>query len=140
MLTKHVTQFQGVPKQVLDSLLPGGTKKPVSITMQPTVSKPSLSVKTLVEPVGKTEGKGDSFAKIAAIICEEVGSSPSDLKPDTAFASLGIDSLLALNVLSRLREELSLDLSPTIFLELETVSELRAFLGGTNGWRIPGWR
>lgn len=139
MLTRDGIKFQGVPRQVLDHLLPV-TSRPTSTARQtaniPKRSSPSqtsLSVETKTEIPNEVIMESGNFAKITAIICEEVGASSSELKAETEFADLGIDSLLALNILSRLREDLSLDLSPSLFLDFPTVKELHSHIGGPCG-------
>lgn len=66
--------------------------------------------------------------KALTIIAEEIGLSTSELSPSTDFADIGVDSLLTLTITSRLREELELDVPPSLFADYPTVKDLTAFL------------
>lgn len=66
---------------------------------------------------------------ILGIISEEVGVGIGDLKPDTEFAELGLDSLLSLTITGRIRDELNLDLPSTIFTESPSVRDLQQLHG-----------
>lgn len=149
MLT--VTQFQGVPKSVLNRILPGvnavkaskstSRSEPDQIpTALPSSGAPSHTVNTRATPdpqPAASPGTSNIFERLKAIICDEVGTSTESLQPTTEFADLGMDSLLSLNVLSRLREELSLDLPPSLFVDMPTVSELQAFFDGGSPDGLP---
>ncbi|KAJ6183799.1 type I iterative polyketide synthase [Penicillium mononematosum] len=73
----------------------------------------------------------DIFQSALRIIADESGVSPTDLTGETAFADIGIDSLLALIIGSRLSEELTLDIDAgSFFQDCVTVPDLRNFLQG----------
>lgn len=68
---------------------------------------------------------GHSIAsQILAIVGEEAGIPVSDLGPRSIFADLGIDSLLSLTIISRIREELELEVPSTLFSDNLTVKAL----------------
>lgn len=71
------------------------------------------------------------------IISEESGFAMEDLTDDTNFAESGVDSLLSLVIVSRLRDELELDIQhESLFLECPTVADLKQLLlGETNSIR-----
>lgn len=52
----------------------------------------------------------DVFKSIRATITNKVGISTADLKPSTSFIELNIDFLLTLNIISKLSEEIEIDL------------------------------
>ncbi|OBT51641.1 Type I Iterative Polyketide synthase (PKS) [Pseudogymnoascus sp. 24MN13] len=65
------------------------------------------------------------------IISEESGFAIEDLTDDTNFAESGVDSLLSLVIVSRLRDELELDIQhESLFLECPTVADLKQLLLG----------
>lgn len=66
------------------------------------------------------------------IISEEAGIDVAELSPNSDFADQGIDSLLSLTISGRIQEELSLDLSSTLFADYPTVKEFTDFLGGSD--------
>lgn len=67
------------------------------------------------------------WSKALRIISEESGISRDDLTDDTAFVDIGIDSLLALVIGSRYRDELDLDLplDASLFIDNDTIRDLR---------------
>jgi thioester reductase-like protein/acyl carrier protein len=74
---------------------------------------------------------GFDFQKALEIISEESGLAMEDLTDATNFADSGVDSLLSLVIVSRFRDELDLDIQhESLFLECQTVADLRVLLGG----------
>ena len=67
------------------------------------------------------------------IIAEESGIAIAELKNEIEFADVGVDSLLSLTISGRLREELNIDVSPTLFVDYPTVRDLKRSLGGISG-------
>ncbi|KAG8411789.1 polyketide synthase [Metarhizium acridum] len=59
---------------------------------------------------------GSQCKDVCAILAEEIGVSMSEITNDTDLGELGMDSLMSLAVLSRLREELELDLEGDFFV------------------------
>ena len=129
-------KFRQVPRTMLNNLLP------------PT--GPSTRRKESVVPIGIMEGAIPGTPKLAhsspvkvpsassiadrvgEIIAAEVGIAVDELSKETSFAHLGVDSLLSLEILGKLREH-QFELPPTIFLEHETYGSLRAYLTASNG-------
>ena len=66
------------------------------------------------------------------IISEEAGLDLADLAPNLEFADQGIDSLLSLTIFGRIREEMGLNLSPTLFADYPSVRDLTDFLSGSE--------
>ncbi|KAL9056770.1 MAG: hypothetical protein Q9162_002741 [Coniocarpon cinnabarinum] len=80
------------------------------------------------QPVDSSESKAQ-FQRALEIISEESGVALEDLTDDTNFADSGVDSLLSLVVVSRLRDELELDIPhESLFLECPTVADLKQAL------------
>lgn len=71
--------------------------------------------------------------RIFEIAAAEAGCSTSDMVDEAPFDDLGIDSLLAIAVLSRCNDELGLDLPPTFFLENRTVNDAKKALAEKHG-------
>lgn len=67
--------------------------------------------------------------KILAILIEEVGCTAADLSDTTTFEEIGVDSLLSLSILGRLRETLSsIEFPANLFLDHPTIKDLKAFV------------
>lgn len=74
------------------------------------------------------------FLRALEIISEESGIATEEFTDDTAFMDVGVDSLLSLVIVSRLQDELELDIQHEfLFMECPTVGDLRKYLlGDTN--------
>ncbi|KAH7094400.1 hypothetical protein FB567DRAFT_510112 [Paraphoma chrysanthemicola] len=76
------------------------------------------------------------WSSVLAILAEESGIDVADLTNDTNFSDIGVDSLLSLVVVSRLRDELDLEIpDQSLFLEFPTVESLKARI--TGGLQSP---
>ena len=108
-----------------------------------TTPSPGSSATAITTPAtdkGALTPKVD-FSSALQIISEESGIATEDLTDDTDFTDVGVDSLLSLVIVSRLRDELELDIQhESLFLECPTVGDLRRFLLGdvnANGAAQP---
>ncbi|KAJ9668079.1 hypothetical protein H2201_001885 [Coniosporium apollinis] len=74
--------------------------------------------------------KGDgTMAQMRRILSEEIGVTEDELTGSVELSDLGMDSLMALTVLGRLREELNLDLPSDLFAEHGSLDAIQASLG-----------
>ncbi|GIC88991.1 type I polyketide synthase [Aspergillus udagawae] len=74
---------------------------------------------------------GPSFLEVLQIISEESGVNVTDLSDETVFADIGVDSLLALVIGSRIREELLWDLDvESMLINYPTVRDLKLHMLG----------
>ncbi|KAF2706517.1 polyketide synthase module [Pleomassaria siparia CBS 279.74] len=136
-------KFQGVPRSILDRLLPGKTAPQAapktltqkSVAKQAPVTAAAVSAKLQTKPAkapaptSAPKSSGPSIAdKALTIVCDEVGVSLSDLVPSASFADFGVDSLLSLNISGRLREELDLNVESSLFNDCPTVKDFLEFL------------
>lgn len=82
----------------------------------------------------KTNSAADAssgvLGRVLALIGQEIGLEPSELKAESEFTELGIDSLLSLTITSKIRGELGLDFPPSLFLECATIGELQVRICG----------
>jgi monodictyphenone polyketide synthase len=72
-------------------------------------------------------------SKSMALVAHEAAIDPSDLVDDATFVSLGVDSLMSLVIAERLREELGVLVSGSLFLEYPTVGDLQTWLAEYYG-------
>jgi naphtho-gamma-pyrone polyketide synthase len=139
----NLQQFQGIPRQVIDQLLPSPSGRKAAPVSKPTagaVSRPQAgrakslpapeSVQALPKPSGAPSKQTNMMSRVLEIVAEEIGLAISELSPSSQFADLGVDSLMSLTITGRLREELDLDVPSSLFADYETVKELSEFLGG----------
>jgi naphtho-gamma-pyrone polyketide synthase len=82
----------------------------------------------------KTKSAADTssgiLGRILALIGQEVGVELSELKAESEFVELGIDSLLSLTITSKIRGELGLEFPPSLFIDHPTVGDLQVLVGG----------
>ncbi|KAL1963671.1 hypothetical protein VTN77DRAFT_7875 [Rasamsonia byssochlamydoides] len=62
-------------------------------------------------------------SRVLAIVAREVGCNVSDMEPDTTFAALGLDSLMALTIIAAVHNETGVELPGSFFLSHPTVAE-----------------
>jgi monodictyphenone polyketide synthase len=67
-------------------------------------------------------------AKALELVAAEAAIELSDLQDDVSFASLGVDSLMSLVIAEKLRQQLGITVSGSLFLEYPTVRDLRVWL------------
>lgn len=72
--------------------------------------------------------QNDTMKQICEILAEEIGVEAEELEGDVNLAEMGLDSLMSLTVLGKIRETLDLDLSGEFFIENQTVSEVETAL------------
>lgn len=137
-------QFQGVPRRLLDRLLPSASLSSASVNE--TAKTGSVTVKKIPTPlpVPKPQEKlersivapkpatSSLSSRVMAIIAQEAGVKPSDLLPDDDFANHGIDSLLSLTICGKIQEELGSDAPSSLFVDYPTPKELIAFFDSTS--------
>lgn len=87
-------------------------------------TKGAKGTKKVIDGINRKAQDSGPAAKALAIISQEIGLNVKELKPDSKFADYGVDSLLALTIVGRIREELNEELPSSFFLENPTVADL----------------
>ncbi|EKV10885.1 Conidial pigment polyketide synthase PksP/Alb1 [Penicillium digitatum] len=72
--------------------------------------------------------KNDSMKLIASILAEEIGIDLEELVGDANLGEMGLDSLMSLTVLGKIREDLDLDLPGEFFIENQTLNDIETAL------------
>lgn len=70
----------------------------------------------------------ETMRQITSILAEEIGVEPEELDGDANLGEMGLDSLMSLTVLGKIREELDMDLSGEFFIENQTLNEIEITL------------
>lgn len=138
------------PRRVAKRLSAGGSpdspnpKAPpaqVSPTPKPTPSAPAADMRATstvaeadphVRSAADTTAKADSkppqdrphVATAMRPIAQETGLDTGDLRPETVFTDLGVDSLMSLALADKMQAELGICVKSSLFLECATVGEL----------------
>ena len=71
------------------------------------------------------------FEKLTRIIAEQVGCAADEIKPETTFEALGVDSLDTVEMVMKLEEELGIEVE--LEGSLKTVGELARFVEARMG-------
>ena len=125
----------------LKVFLGGADSKTVSTSVSgDSASSPRSSATGVTTPSSEDVSLSSKvdFQAVLQVISEESGVAATDLTDDTEFADTGIDSLLSLVIVSRLRDELELDIpQESIFMDCPTVADLKKVLLGTTEAKSP---
>ncbi|KAJ9156010.1 Conidial yellow pigment biosynthesis polyketide synthase [Pleurostoma richardsiae] len=133
-------KFQAIPRKVLNMMLPprgvaaiGQATGPTRVPVKPVATKaaPAKKEKSVLTPknISKVNQKlGSVVAQVLDILAKEVGVSHDELADNIAFTDLGVDSLMALTVSGRLREDLDLDIHSQAFVDHPTIGAFKSYL------------
>ncbi|KAF2132453.1 putative polyketide synthase [Dothidotthia symphoricarpi CBS 119687] len=141
-------KFQRVPRTVLNSFLPpqaSATGTAIRPQLDTKSRNSTLVTSKALPDAGRFEKPKTNVIKLASsltarvmdLISMESELPLSELQDGCAFASLGIDSLLSLQILGKLRETLDIDLPANVFIDYETVGDLKAYLDEISGDNDP---
>ncbi|KAL6154158.1 Type I Iterative PKS [Exserohilum turcicum] len=137
-------KFQRIPRTVLNTFLPPQVSS-LDTVAQPRIEKKTeapanitaknLSTRPKVEKVKADLHRQppSTVTLVMDVISAESELPLSELHDDCMFSDLGIDSLLSLQILGKLREDLDLDLPGDVFVKCETIGDLRRYLGDIQG-------
>ena len=131
-------RFQQIPRTLLDHMLPPANK--AAVAKRPATQGQNIR-NSKIKPISSSKGvitgnvvaakrpKGPSVIdRVKEIVATEVGIAQQDLSSRATFSELGIDSLLSLTIIGRLKEELDLSVASTIFLDYDTFGTLSKHL------------
>lgn len=93
--------------------------EPEKIAPFPIAKKP-------LEAFERSASAYSTIEQLLATVAAEVGVNAEDMTDEAIFGDLGVDSLMAITVLSTLRNVLGLDLPPTFFMDYDTVGAAKA--------------
>ncbi|KAK3674110.1 Type I Iterative PKS [Recurvomyces mirabilis] len=121
-------------KDLLASVSSTGATTPASsIGARSSSAESHDSTDTSPSSIEDDEDDTDVLQVVRAVIARETGLPLEDLRPETSLDELGVDSLLALTMISALSETLGKSLPPTIFADSETIWDVENILG-MNGY------
>jgi iterative type I PKS product template protein len=140
-------RFQQIPRNVLNTFLPPKRNNSAPLKSLPAPSKaapaasqaqPSTKPKVIapVQPKAKSTPAASArpspvagyVEAIMEIIAEESSIPRAELVDLSEWTSLGVDSLLSLQITGRLRDTLDIDLPSSTFLNQPTVGEFRVYM------------
>ncbi|KIV92850.1 hypothetical protein PV10_04114 [Exophiala mesophila] len=89
----------------------------------------SAAVEAIAQAPSAGAPAGDMIETIRVVIAQEMDMDLEEITDTTDLSNLGMDSLMALTVLGKLREEHEIDLDPTILADNPSLGHLRTALG-----------
>ncbi|KAJ5655746.1 type I iterative polyketide synthase [Penicillium longicatenatum] len=109
------------------------SSKPASaMPVTPAPSKGVVPVATAAagqsNNAAATAASGSISARAILLIAREAGLDASDMEDGARFSDLGIDSLMSLVISENFRTELDVKVSGSLFLDYETIGDLREWL------------
>jgi asperthecin polyketide synthase len=128
------------PAAASDVLSPSRRASPVEVTPTTTANTTVTDAEPIIAPPSSgtsahsgttTESGQQQNPRVAAsmrLIAQETGLDAEDLRPETAFSDVGVDSLMSLTLADKLQGELAVPVKASIFLECATVGELERWL------------
>lgn len=134
-------------KQLLTQMSPAesssdgsGSEPDISSSASSTdISSPNSSgLPTPANEKSMTYEQDDSMKQICEILANEIGVEPNELQGDENLSEMGLDSLMSLTVLGKIRETLDLDLSGEFFIENQTVNDIETALDLKPKAAAPG--
>ncbi|KIW13453.1 hypothetical protein PV08_08641 [Exophiala spinifera] len=89
----------------------------------------SAAVEAVAQAPTASSNGGDMIETIRVVIAQEMEMDLAEITETTDLSNLGMDSLMALTVLGKLREDHEIDLDPTILADNPSLGHLRKALG-----------
>ncbi|GJC89464.1 non-reducing polyketide synthase curS2 [Colletotrichum liriopes] len=125
---------------LIAGLTPGRVEIQKQDTLLPTHSNrisgalsPALSVNS--SPVG---GHSGLFEVLLSNIATETGAETSDIEGDfTTLSDLGVDSIMAMQITTAVREQTGIDIHPSVLVENPTIGDLRRTFGQDHQQQEP---
>ena len=128
-------KFQQMKRSILHSLLGTNHGSLPANSLLPTPNnrsksqhkpKPAGTVATL-----PTRTSGTGFSSVLATIATEVGVHITELTDDANLSDLGVDSLLTIGILEKLRDQTDLALPSSLFVSNPTIGHLKSYFQTT---------
>ncbi|MBD3314912.1 MAG: SDR family NAD(P)-dependent oxidoreductase, partial [Chitinivibrionales bacterium] len=73
----------------------------------------------------------------SAIVCECLGKEPNEVKPDKQFSDLGVDSIIAVDLIAKINEYFSIVLKTTVIYDYPNIESLSAHIHGEHNPVVP---
>jgi iterative type I PKS product template protein len=142
-------KFQAIPRKVLNMILPPrglaaigasapSKPAPAPAAKAPVKARPAKETKVVTPAnISKVNQKLNVTMAIMDILSKEVGVGHDELADNIAFSDLGVDSLMALTVSGRIREDLELDLHSNAFVDYPTIGAFKGYLAQFESKAVP---
>ena len=124
-------KFQQMKRAVLHNLLAAGAGGPKD-DRATAVHRPQRTVaKARAAPASSPQGA--AYSAILAAIYAEIGIDGKELVDNTTWDELGVDSMLTISILSKMRPLTTLDMPSSLLDDYPTIAQLRGFFEKDTG-------
>ena len=136
--TKHPAAKQ-LPNKSITRPIASEAKLSEVHEIEPPREQPSSSPRNVQTQMSKPAKSAQStitnpkHRKSLEIISEESGIALEELTDGSNFGDIGVDSLLIMIIASRIKDELEIEIDSSNFSELQTIKDLKDFLGPGEG-------
>ncbi|KAF2993492.1 putative PKS-like protein biosynthetic cluster [Curvularia kusanoi] len=136
--TAHASSTSSKVKTIAPAAAEPVAQRTTATIVQPTIVQPTIVQPTIVQPAPvsataeKVEPADEENSLIAGaidLILKETGVDASELKDDTTFMQIGVDSLMSLVLVEKFKNILKVEIKSSLFIECETVGVFKEWLG-----------
>ena len=89
-------------------------------------------------PVGNAAGASHLRQLITEYLAEALKMEPGTISDDSPFADYGVDSIIGVNMVSKISEALRIELDPVILFEYSTINQLIEYIGENHQAELSG--
>ncbi|TWU71000.1 t1pks [Metarhizium rileyi] len=134
--TKSTKETESVNYPMQGGVLATTSATPLAVKAAPALA-PIAAASATTQCLEGSACDNSLISKALGIVAEQSGISVSDLRDETCFNDIGIDSILSMMITSLFTEELGITADSTLFLKNGTVAELKRTLGRSNSSSTP---
>ena len=125
-------KFQAIKKRILSLLLPSpGTETKSSFSAP--LPQPTSKAVHRPQPREEIRSSQDVFSRVIDLIAEETGVPSEELTDDTNLEDVGLDSLISLSLVDKIRQTLTISIPSSAILTCTRLADLRSFFGSPDG-------
>ena len=112
--------------------LPAGNKKAEKMA-EPLMAEPAIHTGVPSEPDRLAEQVQSIAPRLCRIVAEVIELNPDEINPDSTYINMGIDSILAIEIINKVNQALDINLRTTALFDHATVNQLSAHIAAQHG-------
>ncbi|KAJ5287210.1 ketoacyl-synt-domain-containing protein [Penicillium angulare] len=120
-------KFQAIKKKILSLLLPSPGTETRSMLSEAAPSHHKKLNKSVSGHHKDPQVSKDIFSGVLDLIADETGVLPEELTDGTDLEEIGLDSLISLAIVDKLRQDLHMNVPSSLFLTCRRIADLRTY-------------
>ena len=125
-------KFKKIPRALIERILSSSAEQKPPVNHLDIVSTRRKQPRSDPKPIAKeAEATAPNIGGLKKLLASQIGISEDDLRDESTFIELGVDSLLSMTILSEIRDSLNLELPASSFTDLLTFGDLRNYVSRT---------